>query len=56
VSRSIRYKSINRRTSHSIQIILKKVGVIVTIRPSLSPTIIDVKLRVSLSISFTPLF
>ncbi len=56
MSRPIRYRSINRRISHSIQIILKKVGVIVAIRPSLSPTIIDIKPRVSLSIGFTPLF
>ncbi len=54
--RLIRYRSINRRTSHSIQIILKKVGVIVAIRPSLSLAIIDVKPRISLSISFTSLF
>ncbi len=52
----MRHRSINKRTSHSIQIILKEVGVIVTIRPSLSPIIINVKPRVSLSISFTPLF
>jgi hypothetical protein len=56
VSRPMRHRSINRRTSHNIQIILEEVGVIVAIRPSLSPTIIDVKPRVSLSISFTPLF
>jgi hypothetical protein len=56
VSRLIRYRSINRRTSYNIQIVFKKVGVIVTIRPSLSPTIIDIKSRISLSISFTPLF
>jgi hypothetical protein len=51
----MRHGSINRRTSHSVQIILEEVGVIVAIRPSLSPTIIDVEPRVSLSISFTPL-
>jgi hypothetical protein len=56
VPRLIRYRSINRRTSHSIQIVLKEVGVIVAIRPGLSPTIIDIKPRVSLSISFTSLF
>ncbi len=56
VPRPMRYRSINRRTSYNIQIVLKKVGVIVTIRPSLSPTIIDIKPRVSLSISFIPLF
>ncbi len=54
--RPIRHRSINRRTSYSVQIVLKEVGVIVAIRPSLSPTIIDVEPRVSLSISFTPLF
>jgi hypothetical protein len=56
VPRLMRYKSINKRISHSIQIVLEKVGVIVAIRPSLSPTIIDVKPKVSLSISFTSLF
>ncbi len=54
--RPIRHRSINRRISHSIQIIFKEVGVIVAIRPSLSPAIIDIKPRVSLSISFIPLF
>jgi hypothetical protein len=53
--RPIRHRSINRRTSHSIQIVFKEIEVIVAIRPSLSPTIIDIKPRVSLSISFTPL-
>jgi hypothetical protein len=51
----MRHKSINRRISHNIQIIFEEVGVIVTIRPSLSPAIIDIKPRISLSIGFTPL-
>ncbi len=56
MSRLIRYRSINKRISYSIQIILKKIGVIIAIKSSLSPTIIDIKSRVSLSISFTSLF
>ncbi len=51
----MRHRSVNRRTSYSVQIVLEEVGVIVAIRPSLSPAITDIKLRVSLSISFTPL-
>ncbi len=56
MSRPMRHRSINRRISYSIQIVLEEVGVIVAIRPSLSPTIIDVEPGISLSIGFTPLF
>ncbi len=51
----MRHGSVNRRTSHSVQIVLEEVEVIVAIRPSLSPAIIDIEPGVSLSISFTPL-